>query len=52
MIVILAPILADTERPMDLVGLYRTLCQNQLQNDHVGEDAMVSLMQSTVHISL
>lgn len=28
MIVILAPILADTERPMDLVGLYLTLCQN------------------------
>jgi hypothetical protein len=51
MVVILAPMLADTERAMDLVGLYKTLCEDQLSHEE-GEDPMMVLMRSTVHISL
>jgi hypothetical protein len=43
--------LADTERAMDLVGLYKTLCDDQLTQED-GEDPMMALMRSSVHISL
>lgn len=44
MVVILAPMLADTEHAMDLVGLYKTLCDDQLSHEQ-GEDPMMVLMR-------
>lgn len=50
MIVLLAPMLADTDRAMDLTTLYNVLCEDQIRNED--EDPIVSLMRSSVHISL
>jgi len=33
MIVLLAPMLADTDRAIDLTTLYNTLCADQLKNE-------------------
>lgn len=44
--------LVDAERNMELKTLYSRLCENQLSKSDVSEDNMMSLMQSSVHISL
>jgi hypothetical protein len=46
MIVILAPLLADTERTLDLTGLYKKLCEDQISK--TGNDEMMG----AVHISV
>ena len=51
MIVILAPMLADTERTLDLAALYKTLCQDRLDNEK-DEDGMMIAIKASVHTSV
>ena len=51
MIVILAPMLADTEQTLDLAALYKTLCQDRLENEK-DEDGMMIAIKASVHTSV
>lgn len=51
MIVILAPMLTDTERTLDLAALYKTLCQDRLENEK-DEDGMMTAIKASVHTSV